>query len=370
MARDPRALKSERKLATVRVVADKRPIEGADLIEMVVIDGWECVVKKEENLNIGDPVVYIEIDSIVPDRPEFEFLRPRKFRVRTIKLRGQVSQGLVLPLSILRGKKYKVGDDVTDELGILKYDPELLKERTQSIPKPTSWLGKFLMKFKWYQNWRRRKYGQKVFPGWIAKTDESRVQNIVKVFNEHQTKNTEFFVTEKLDGQSFTIFIDAKNKVGIASRNLQVSTKVKSNYSVMFEKANLGEVITNIKKETGASRVVIQGELCGPGIQKNKYKLDDFDFYVFNLITDNTKNNYTVMKSIVERHGLKTVPLLEESYTLPETISDIVEYSKGNSTLLESQKREGIVVRDLKYNTSFKVINPDFLLEEKDEDEE
>lgn len=113
-----------RKLATIREISNIRPIEGADKIVVAQVDGWECVVQKDE-FQIGQHIVYIEVDSIVPERPEFEFLRPRKFRVRTIKLRGQVSQGLVLPLSILpNGTGCDLGDDVTDALGIKKYDPE------------------------------------------------------------------------------------------------------------------------------------------------------------------------------------------------------------------------------------------------------
>lgn len=89
-----------RQLATVREVSAIRPIEGADKIEVAQVDGWECVVQKGE-FKVGDPIIYIEVDSVLPERPEFEFMRNRKFRVRTIKLRGQVSQGLVLPLSTL-----------------------------------------------------------------------------------------------------------------------------------------------------------------------------------------------------------------------------------------------------------------------------
>lgn len=118
-----------RHLATVRTITDIRPIPDADKIEVVQVDGWECVVAKADGFKVGDKVVYIEIDSIVPERPEFEFLRDRKFRVRTIKLRKQVSQGLVLPLSILpSGKTYNINDDVTEILGIKKYDPQAEQE--------------------------------------------------------------------------------------------------------------------------------------------------------------------------------------------------------------------------------------------------
>ena len=109
-----------RKLATIQKIVELNPIPKADAIECAKVLGWEIVVKKGE-FKIGDSVVYIEIDSIVPDKPEFEFLRDRKFRVKTIKLRGQISQGICFPLNILPQGKYKEGDDVTDILKISKY---------------------------------------------------------------------------------------------------------------------------------------------------------------------------------------------------------------------------------------------------------
>ena len=113
-----------RRLATVREIAAIRPIEGADKIVVAQVDGWECVVQKDE-FKVGDKVVYVEVDSIMPERPEFEFLRQRKFRIKTIKLRGQISQGLVLPITILPGgHAYALGDDVTDILGVKKHDPQ------------------------------------------------------------------------------------------------------------------------------------------------------------------------------------------------------------------------------------------------------
>jgi RNA ligase (TIGR02306 family) len=93
-----------RKLASIQKIVDIRPIDGADKIEVAQVLGWEVVVAKKDEFKVGDLVIYIEIDSIVPDKSEFDFLRDRKFRVRTIKLRKQVSQGLILPLSILPSK--------------------------------------------------------------------------------------------------------------------------------------------------------------------------------------------------------------------------------------------------------------------------
>ena len=118
-----------RHLATIRKIKELRPIPNADRIEVAIIDGWECIVNKADGFKVGDLIVYIEIDSVLPDKPEFEFMRKYKFRVKTIKLRGQVSQGLVLPLSILGTNPYGEGADVTETLGIKKYDPEAAQEK-------------------------------------------------------------------------------------------------------------------------------------------------------------------------------------------------------------------------------------------------
>src|SRR5271157_945626 len=119
-----------RQLAYIETIKNLRPIEGADKIETAIILGWEVVVKRGE-FSIGDKVVYCEIDSILPDLPPFEFLRAKKFRIRTIKLKSQISQGIAFPLSVINEvtpsfdiTKLNVGDDVTELLQITKYDPE------------------------------------------------------------------------------------------------------------------------------------------------------------------------------------------------------------------------------------------------------
>lgn len=189
-----------RKLATIRMISEKRPIEGADRIEVAVVDGWEVVVKKDE-FQIGENVVYIEIDSIVPEREEFEFLRERKFRVRTIRLRKQISQGLILSMSILPHRRFGVGDDVTNILGIKKYDPEaeqeakLLNTKESKVKNP---IIKFMLKFGWFRKlYLKPKTRKGGFPIWIVKTDEERIQNKTAMFNIEKDLETEFEVTEK-----------------------------------------------------------------------------------------------------------------------------------------------------------------------------
>ena len=192
-----------RKLATIREIASLRPIPGADKIEVAQVDEWECVVRKGE-FREGERIIYIEVDSVVPERPEFEFLRDRKFRVRTIKLRGQVSQGLVLPLSILKdGWRYDLGEDVTDILGIIKYDPQAQQEAQLLTKQPKQTqnpFAKFMMRFKWYRKFFVKSKRRGGFPDWIAKTDETRIQNMMTLFETESKRGTPFSVTEKMDG--------------------------------------------------------------------------------------------------------------------------------------------------------------------------
>lgn len=242
-----------RHLATIREIASLRPIAGADRIEVAQVDGWECVVQKGE-FHTGEHIVYIEVDSIVPERPEFEFLRDRKFRVRTIKLRGQVSQGLVLPLSILpNGTPAILGADVTDALGIKKYDPEAQQEAqllTKQPQKPQSAVARFLMRFKWYRKLFMKPKRKGGFPDWIVKTDETRIQNLTTLFEMERNKGTKFSVTEKVDGQSATYYLrkisKRKYEFGVCSRNIYLGTPDNSSYWTIAKKYNIENVLRQL----------------------------------------------------------------------------------------------------------------------------
>jgi len=358
-----------RKLASVREIKEIRPIENADAIETAIVDGWECVVKKSENFKAGDKVVYIEIDSIVPERPEFEFLRERKFRVRTIKLRKQVSQGLVLPLNILPQGDYNLDDDVTDILGVRKYDPEGELEQqliTKEVKKVKNPIIKFMLKFKWFRKLYLPKKEFKGFPTWIVKTDEERIQNKTRMFEIEKELGTKFIVTEKLDGQSATYFLErvkGKLKFGVCSRNVNLSNDSNnSSYWAIARDLHIKEILEQLIGD--AESIVLQGEIIGEAIQGNKYKIKGYDFYAFNLIIGGEKIHTIKMEEILRDYCIKTVPILENNFTLKDTIADMVEYSKGNSVLLKT-KREGVVIRNYDRSISFKVINPDFLLSEK-----
>ena len=177
-----------RKLASVQKIVNIEPIEGADKIEKLTVLGWHIVASKSENHKIGDLICYIEPDSKLPEIPMFEFLKDRKYIVKTIKLRKQVSQGLVIPLRELEKNfninisKLKEGQDVTSLLGITKYDPEGEKERKlieQEMARNKNPIHKLLMRFKWYKKIYNKfaipKKGG--FPKWIKKTDERKITN-------------------------------------------------------------------------------------------------------------------------------------------------------------------------------------------------
>jgi hypothetical protein len=357
-----------RKLASVQRIISLSAIEGADKIEKAVVLGWEVVVKKGD-FNAGDLCVYCEIDSILPSKPEFEFLRERKFRIKTIKLKGQVSQGICFPLDILP-KKYHEGDDVTDVLGIKKYDPQAEYERKESerlgnIKRYR--LIKFFMRYPWY---RRLifKPSKLPFPEWIKKTDEDRIQLFPGICERE--KDTVFQVTEKLDGQSATYFV-IKNPswtkifkpylFGVCSRNFQILKPDGQSYWRVAKELDIKTKLLFVAERYNYESIVVQGEIIGSKIQDNKYSFKNNCLYVFNVYLNGTQCDYINSQLWANDVGLRHVPLLDENAHLPATISKVVEMAKGKSAI-EGIPREGLVWRNYDKNISFKVVNPDFLL--------
>jgi len=362
-----------RKLASIQKIINILPIPGADAIEVAQVLGWECVIKKSEGFKIEDLCVYIEIDSIVPDRSEFEFLRYRKFRIKTIKLRGQVSQGLLLPLSILPKGNYNEGDDVSDILGVKKHDPQEILENELfeiKVIKPLRKIHKALYRYSWY---RKLFYKPKkdTFPKFITKTNEDRIQLFSNICERE--KDTDFILTEKLDGSSLTAFL-IKNKkrflcfgkkyiFGVCSRNLHLKTPDNSSYWAIAKQHNIESVLKKLIRNEDF--IVLQGEVLGDKIQGNKYKISGYDFYAFNLKYPSKNVNSIEAATILKDYDIKFVPILETEFKLRETIKECVEYAKGKSTLLPTL-REGVVLRNYDKNISFKIINPDFLLKNDD----
>ena len=352
-----------RKLASVQKIISLSPIENADKIEKATVLGWELVVKKGE-FKVDDFVVYIEIDSIMPEKPEFEFLRVRKFKVKTIKLRGQVSQGICFPLSILSKKKYIEGQDVTELIGVTKYESGAERqERIQNEIKSNR-VKKFFMKYSWFR--RLFTPDRMHWPDFIKKTDEDRIQVMPQVLQQY--KDEYFEITEKLDGQSGTYFLIRNPKkwqfwkpfiFGVCSRNFLKGKKENNTWWRIAEQYDIENKLKQVIDDN--EYIVIQGELIGESIQKNKYDIKGLDFYVFNVFTDKQNNSGKFKYEICKQLNLKEVPFITNDFQLKDTINEMVEYAKGKSVLKDIH-REGIVVRNYSKNISFKVVNPDFLL--------
>jgi RNA ligase (TIGR02306 family) len=332
--------KNMRKLASIQRIKALESIENADSILKATVLGWQLVVKKGE-FKVGDLCVYCEIDSILPDKPEFEFLRPRKMRIRTVRLRRQISQGICFPLSILpSGISIEEGGDVTSILEITKYEPP--------IPAQLSGLVKG------------------VFPSFIPKTDETRVQVLQDLLDKYVGDTC--FVTEKLDGSSVTYFFN-NGEFGVCSRNLELlETEGNSLWSVARE-LDLENKLLKFGKN-----LALQGEIIGEGIQKNKYRLRGQKVHFFNAFDiDNYQYfNFDLFMRFMDDFELESVPVLESDFALSSDIPTLVEKAIGKSVLRQETHREGIVIRPLQEKTdtigrvSFKSINPKFLLKFED----
>jgi len=333
----------ERKLASIRTITDIQPIPDADSIEVVSIGGWKVVSKKGE-YQVGDMCIYCEIDSFLPILPQYEFLRKSSykkmtdgtegFRLKTIKLRGQVSQGLVLPITVLPGGRTLFdGMDVTDVLGITKYEP----------PIPSNLSGQV----------------KGHFPSFLQKTDAERVQNLADVYPFN--RSLRFYVTEKLDGSSATFYF--KDGVfGVCSRNLELLETTDNTFWKVARQLKIEESL----RELGQN-MCIQGELIGEGIQGNPYKIKGQTVKFFNAfnIDEYRKLSFTEFSNLMNKLNLETVPVLDENFNLPETIDELLLFAEGKSLLNPNTDREGLVIRSQDISISFKAISNKFLLKEK-----
>ncbi len=325
-----------RKLASIQRIKNVESIEKADAIERAAVLGWQLVVKKGE-FKAGDLCVYCEIDCLMPDRPEFEFLKPRKMRIKTVKLRGQISQGICFPLSLLpEGTDIEEDKDVSEILGITKYEP----------PLPACLAGK----------------AKGRFPSFIPKTDETRVQILQDLLEKNE--GMKCYITEKLDGSSVTYFIK-DGEFGVCSRNLELIEDEANSYWAVARDLD----IENKLRKLGGN-FALQGELVGEGIQKNTLAVRGQTVYFFNLFNiDKYKYfNYNEFKNTLEQLDLQTVPILSDNYELESDIEKLVEKSIERSSINKKAWREGIVIRPLKEQDfsggrlSFKAVNPKFLL--------
>lgn len=339
-----------RKLASIRKIDYIRSIEGADAIECAVIGGWTVVVKKGE-YKPGDLAVYLEIDSWVPTELA-PFLskgkEPREFegvkgeRLRTVKLRGQLSQGLLLPIpeDTIKGAGILIAEglDLTDHLGIKKWEKAIPAQLAGQV--------------------------RGNFPSLIPKTDQERCQNLVKEINAAIESNMEFEVTEKLEGSSCTMYLDLEGEFHVCSRNMDL----KRDENNSFWRAAIKYDVEAKMRSANFHGVAFQGELVGPGIQGNIYNLTDVDFFIFDLY--NVKlGKYaepTMRRAIVNSLNLKHVPVYDTQRTLVP-VAELLTWADGLSVLgtIKGPKREGLVFKQVDGGMSFKAISNAYLLGEK-----
>lgn len=383
---------AERKLAHVETIAEIKSHPNGDKIELAKVLGWQLVVMKNE-FKPGDKCVYIEIDSKVDvTKPEFAFLESCGGKIKTRKFRGELSQGIALPLEKvgLNPNKFNVGDDLTKTLGITKIqtaeeqrlkaeglDPRLqrAKQRLKKFIKTP--LGKFMMRCKFTRKLILRMFGgkarkRKVWPDFVSKTDETRIENIPQQLQDKRKLE----VTEKLDGTSTTFFIKrgrkGKYEFGVCSRNVRQLDEKQSCYHDhniywdMAFKYNIESVLNNLAKHySGPEYIVLQGESIG-SVQGNPYKLKDDEFYGFNLIVNGRKIDSVQAAALLNTFGVKWVPILQTDFVCPDTMEEMKALADGMSVINPKVKREGCVYRDAANTVSFKNVSNQYLLSKKD----
>lgn len=355
------------KLASVQKILKLEPIEGADLIEKATVLGWEVVVKKGE-FSVGDLVAYIQIDTVVPEKPEYEFLRERKFRVRTIKLRKQISQGLIVPLPNRPDGLYfyNEGDDLTEILGVKKYEKvDNNPERYEKPRMPKKWHLKLIYQFKYnilYKAFPQLKRSSRSpFPKHLVSiTDEERIQNMPQVLTQYAGRL--FVVSYKLDGSSITIIHSksfGRSRFRICSRKFELHDK-KNDWYRVFESTNFADEIKKLVKYYKTNDIIVQGEAIGK-FNGNHHNLPTGQIRLFNIYVNGKRINQEEFIAVCKYISIPHCPKYKEvilNHTLPEILAE----SEIKDVLNPNVDAEGLVWRCIEDNMSFKVINNKYLL--------
>ena len=342
-----------RKLASIQVVHSVEPIEGADRIELAHVLGWQCVVNKGQ-FRPGDLGVYFEIDSFLPIRPEFEFMRHSSYKktdimgegykLRTQTFRGQISQGLLLPISFFPEipPEAEVGMDVTEILGVRKWE---IEEKATTGGRVMGTL-----------------------PYDIPHTDETRVQaepGLIQAF-----AGLEYYISTKMDGSSHSIGID-ENGFHVCGHNFEYKNDGSNSFYNLVNDRGYQAKMEAFVEGNGLKTLTIQGELCAPGIQRNRLKLIKPEWYVFTIRENGKRVGLKRMQEICKALGMTTVPIEEVDTDLPgryPTVEALLERADGNYP--NGGKKEGIVIRPtepifcplISASLSMKVVSNKYLL--------
>lgn len=317
-----------RKLASIQRIWKIEPIEGADRIELAYVLGWQCVVNKGQ-FQPMDLAVYFEIDSFLPIRDEFEFMRAsshRKtdimgegFRLRTMRFRGQISQGLLLPISQFSEipETVELGADVTEILGVKKWEIE------EKVTTGGTVIGNL--------------------PIDVPHTDEIRVQAEPDLIGEFA--GLEYYISTKMDGSSHSVSLD-EDGFHVTGHNYEYKDDGKSAFYELVKRDDIEPKMRKYYEENDLHLLTIQGELCAPGIQKNRLKLTRPEWYVFTIRVDGKRLGLKKMQEICKAIGLQTIPIEEVGMDLPAkypSVDALLERADGEYP--KGGKKEGIVIR-------------------------
>lgn len=342
-----------RKLASVQRVWKIEPIEGADRIELAHVLGWQCVVNKGQ-IQPMDLAVYFEIDSFLPIRPEFEFMRASSykksdimgegFKLKTMRFRGQLSQGLLLPLSTFPEipADANLGMDVTDLLGVRKWE---IEERATTGGTVVGTL-----------------------PYDIPHTDETRVQAMPELIQAFS--GLEYYISTKLDGSSHSIGID-ENGFHVTGHNYEYKNDGSSDFYKLVNDRGYREKLDSFTKAHSLDTLTIQGEFCAPGILKNRLKLTKPEWYVFTVRENGHRVGLDRMLEVCKALGFDHVPIEERGFDLASkypTVESLLERADGEYP--RGGKKEGIVIRPtepvfcplISASLSMKVVSNKYLL--------
>ncbi len=394
-----------RELAYVVSIDRIESIQGSDNCEAAIVGGWRIMVRKG-TFKAGDLAIYFEIDSkLDTNKPEFAFLEKKHGKIKTQKYtfggKGlMISQGLLMAaedfgwacgkdvegdfIGSVPNEIYHVGDFLTQRLGVTYADAADNKRKANSQDKYKRMASRHPKLFKnlIIRKIYKTKFGKKIlffffgrkkdrdtaWPGWVAKTDEERVQNMPWILED----KSEWIATEKVDGTSTTFTMrkeHRKYKFYVCSRNVCFSTREDKScyygsnvYLEMAEKYDIERKLREFMDEYGLEWITLQGETYGDGIQKRNYSTSEHAFMGFNLIfSDEGRLNSVRAANLCLKKGIPWVPIVDEHFIMPDTVDELLDIATGESQL-DGKEREGLVFRDLEGKRSFKAVSNSFLL--------
>ena len=324
-----------RQLATIQIISAVTIHPNADALQLAQVLGWTVVIRTNE-FAVGEKVIYLEIDSLVPVTGSWlpDPLKQRiinenikdYYRVKTLKIRREFSQGLCITIPEELAH-LEAGTDVTDLLGVIKYDPEVLDGDSLNFPKHL-----------------------------VSTTDEIRIQSRPQLLE--LLYRQPYYISEKIDGTSSTFVIDPENgEFLVCSRNQRKAYQAKCVYHMVAHQYKIKQILTQYP------HLAIQGEIYGPKVQKNLLNAKKLSLAVFTVTDINTHQRLGLQQMLdwCREVGLPTVNIIETGESFEYTATMLFDKARG-FYLGTKNIREGIVVRSLNQEVSVKVINNEFLL--------